>query len=90
MRPGFPRAVMPACALWVSLAVIPTCAAQAGGAAGARLDKPTFDCRRAEGRVETLICADGGLARMDRELDRVFRLAATGPHGTNQRRAELR
>lgn len=33
---------------------------------------PSFDCGRAEGEVERLICTDGELARLDRQLDSVW------------------
>jgi uncharacterized protein len=45
---------------------------------------------RAEGKVETLICDDGNLARMDVELGRHYRLAMEGPHITRARAEELR
>jgi uncharacterized protein len=36
---------------------------------------PTFDCRKAEGEVETLICKDPALAALDRTLDGVYKAA---------------
>ncbi len=37
--------------------------------------KPSFDCSRADGQAQELVCADGVLAAMDRELSRVHALA---------------
>lgn len=45
-------------------------AGEPGAAAG-----PAFDCAEAEGRVETLICADRELAEFDRRLDGLYRQA---------------
>jgi uncharacterized protein len=36
---------------------------------------PAFDCARADGEVETLICQDEGLATLDRKLDEVYKAA---------------
>jgi uncharacterized protein len=36
---------------------------------------PAFDCRKASGEVETLICQDAGLATLDRTLDSVYKAA---------------
>jgi len=36
---------------------------------------PAFDCARADGEVETLICRDAGLAALDRSLDGVYKAA---------------
>lgn len=36
---------------------------------------PAFDCRKAQGEVEQLICKDAGLASLDRKLDEVYRAA---------------
>ena len=33
---------------------------------------PSFDCAKAEGEIEQLICQDEELARLDREFGRVF------------------
>lgn len=37
---------------------------------------PSFDCAKADGEVETLICKDGALAALDRQLDEVYKAAA--------------
>jgi uncharacterized protein len=37
---------------------------------------PSFDCAKASGAVETLICADAALARADRQLAGVYAAAA--------------
>ena len=36
---------------------------------------PAFDCTKASGEVEELICADAGLAALDRKLDSVYKAA---------------
>ena len=36
---------------------------------------PTFDCAKAQGEVEQLICKDEGLAALDRKLDEVYKAA---------------
>jgi uncharacterized protein len=41
----------------------------------ARAQGPTFDCAKAQGEVETLICKDAELARLDRTLDGVYKAA---------------
>jgi uncharacterized protein len=38
---------------------------------------PAFDCARAQGEVEQLICNDEGLAALDRKLDEVYKAALT-------------
>jgi uncharacterized protein len=37
--------------------------------------KPSFDCTKARGAVETLICKDNELANLDRYLDKVYQTA---------------
>ena len=49
---------------------------------------PTFDCAKAQGEVETLICGDASLAALDRKLDGVYKTAsakATGALATRLR-----
>jgi uncharacterized protein len=53
-------------ALWLGVAV---------GAAEAQAKEPAFDCSKATGEVETLICTDEGLAALDRKLDGVYKAA---------------
>ncbi len=36
---------------------------------------PSFDCSKAKGQVQTLICSDAGLAALDRQLDGVYKAA---------------
>jgi uncharacterized protein len=38
---------------------------------------PSFDCRKAQGEVQALICKDPDLAALDRKLDEVFRAASS-------------
>jgi len=42
---------------------------------------PTFNCAKASGEVETLICADGSLAALDRKLDEVYQAASAKAKG---------
>ncbi len=45
------------------------------GNAQAQAKGPAFDCTKATGTVEKLICADEGLAALDRKLDGVYKAA---------------
>jgi uncharacterized protein len=52
-------------------------------AAPLRAQGPAFDCAKADGEVEELICQDEGLAALDRKLDEVYKAAlakATNEH----------
>ena len=49
---------------------------------------PSFDCTKAESSVEKLVCADEDLAKLDREVARLFVLARDGLRG-NSRLPEL-
>ena len=40
-------------------------------------DVPSFDCRKAVGDVQALICKDADLAALDRKMDEVFRAASS-------------
>ncbi len=42
---------------------------------------PTFDCAKAQGEVESLVCKDAGLAALDRKLDEVFKAATAKAQG---------
>jgi para-nitrobenzyl esterase len=55
--------------------------APAGGAPTNR-ETPSFDCARATGTVEKMICGDAGLAKLDRELAGVY-AAAVKKAGTS-------
>lgn len=59
----------------------PTAKAEDKGAApGAQAaDAPSFDCARADGQAQELVCSDKELAAMDREADRLFRQAKADP-----------
>jgi uncharacterized protein YecT (DUF1311 family) len=49
---------------------------------------PTFDCAKAQGEVEALICGDASLAALDRKLDGAYKAAsakATGALATRLR-----
>ncbi|MEC9431319.1 MAG: MliC family protein [Pseudomonadota bacterium] len=65
-------------------------ALRAETAPAAAASGPSFDCARAEHATEVLICADPRLAALDREVTRLYRLAARGPHMTEDRLKELR
>ena len=43
--------------------------------ARAQAKGPTFDCTKAQGEVEKLVCQDDGLAALDRKLDEVYKAA---------------
>lgn len=51
---------------------------------------PTFNCARAQGEVEKLICSDPALSALDRKLDAAYRAAGTQTSGplTARLRAE--
>jgi uncharacterized protein len=51
---------------------------------------PSFDCGKAEGEVETMVCRDPQLTALDRETARLFRLAAQGRHMNAARLQELK
>ncbi len=53
---------------------------------------PAFDCTKAQGEVEKLICSDASLAVLDRKLDKVYKEAAAMATGdmAKQLRAEQR
>jgi uncharacterized protein len=42
---------------------------------------PTFDCAKAQGEVERLICSDAALAALDRKLDSVYKAASAQAKG---------
>jgi uncharacterized protein len=43
--------------------------------ATAAAQPPSFDCRKAQGRAEHLVCTDGELAALDRQLSKVYAAA---------------
>ena len=51
---------------------------------------PSFDCSRATGQAQQLVCADEQLATLDRELARLYTLAARSPQLSTKQRASLR
>ncbi len=42
---------------------------------------PTFDCAKAQGQVQKLICSDVSLAALDRKLDEVNKAASAKAQG---------
>jgi uncharacterized protein len=53
----------------------------AGCPAAALAQGPAFDCARAQGEVEKLICSDPALATLDRKLDEVYKAATAKATG---------
>lgn len=55
-------------------------------------EKPSFDCKKAEGEVERLICKEASLAALDGKLHEVFKAALAKANGKSakQLRAEQR
>lgn len=49
--------------------------------AAARAEGPTFNCAKAQGEVEKLICSDPSLAALDRKLDEAYRSASAKAKG---------
>jgi uncharacterized protein len=62
------------CIALTSLAAL-VALASAPGPARAQAKGPAFDCSKAQGEVEQLICKDEGLAALDRKLDEVYKAA---------------
>ena len=58
--------------------------------ASASAAKPSFDCARADGQAQELVCNDANLAAMDRELDRLYKLAEADTSTGEARLVELR
>jgi uncharacterized protein len=52
--------------------------------------KPSFNCARATGQAQELVCADAQLAVLDRELARLYTLAANSSQLNTKQRASLR
>ena len=73
-----PRAVLAAAAFTLAWVVVPSVAAQAP-------TNPTFDCAKASGQVETLICKEPALIALDRALADVYRAATTKARGAPAR-----
>ena len=64
--------------------------APAGNAAANKDASPSFDCARADGQAQELICSDTELAAMDRELARLYALAEADPQMPKPAQAELK
>lgn len=60
------------CLLATSLVALP---------AAAQTQGPTFNCAKAGGEVEKLICSDASLATLDRKLDQVYKAASAKAKG---------
>lgn len=59
-------------------------------AAFAATPGPGFDCTRAKGQAQELVCADAQLATLDREISRLYALASRSPQLDTKQRARLR
>ena len=51
---------------------------------------PGFDCTRATGEAQALVCADAQLATLDREISRLYTLASHSPQLDTKQRGRLR
>ncbi len=49
---------------------------------------PSFNCAKASGQAQQLVCKDAELAQLDREIARLYALASTGPEA--RRHPELK
>ena len=61
--------------------VLTLIACAAGVSAVVLAQGPTFDCAKAQGEVEKLICSDALLATLDRKLDEVYKAATAKATG---------
>lgn len=66
---------------WLVIATAAVLATSGPAIARAEATGPTFDCARAEGTVQRLICQDAGLAALDRQLDGVYQAAVARAKG---------
>lgn len=66
-------------------AVVTTLVCTAGETAS-----PSFDCSRAQGKAQLLVCSDPQLAELDREIARLYSLASKSPQLNAKQRARLR
>lgn len=66
----------------ITLTVLILLAGAAGFIADALAQGPTFDCAKAQGEVEKLICSDPSLGTLDRMLDDVYKAATAKASGT--------
>ena len=64
--------------LWPAIVII-LCSQSPASAA-----TPSFDCTKAQSSVEKLVCADEDLAKVDREVARLFVLARSALRGTSR------
>ena len=60
------------------------------GATSTQAEAPSFDCAASDSSATDLICEIPALAELDRELDRLYRLAVAGPNMTDDRLSLLR
>ena len=61
-----------------------------GPPVAALAEGPTFNCAKAQGEVEKLICSDASLAALDRKLDSVYKAASAKAKLATQLRGEQR
>jgi len=62
----------------------------AEGSAPRDASGPSFDCDKASGSAEEEICSNPRLARLDRELARLYKLAVNGANMSSERLSELK
>jgi uncharacterized protein len=55
-----------------------------------RAEGPTFNCAKAQGEVEELICSDASLAALDRQLELVYKAASAKAKGNGKLATRLR
>jgi uncharacterized protein len=58
--------------------------------ATSKTEAPSFDCAKADSSAEELVCSDPVLARLDKELTRLYALAVASPNLTPPSLAELK
>ena len=65
----------------ILLVVLTLIACATGLPRAALAQGPTFDCAKAQGEVEKLICSDASLAALDRKLDVIYKAATAKAAG---------
>lgn len=75
---------------WLCLAAVTALSATPVLAQPARAAAPSFDCAKAASAAEKMVCSDPKLAALDRETERLYRLASTDPSLPAAQAAQLR
>ncbi|KAA0699850.1 DUF1311 domain-containing protein [Neorhizobium sp. P12A] len=76
---SFIRWMLAAASILAATSVLPVAPAHAAA--------PSFDCKKAEGQVQELVCGDAQLSALDREVTRLFALAQDGKPKASDRKA---